>query len=108
MALLVAGVRADDFDDYMATAYPKSGDFVRVGSTYITGHDVITKAGSSYVSSYGIATKAGSTYITENNKIVVKVGCAFMSDNDIIVKAGSTYNGNNGTTIDIFSYMNKP
>ena len=108
MALLVAGVRADDLDDYVATAYGGRGQFVRVGSTYVGNVDIITKAGSAYVSSRGIATRAGSTYISEDNDIVVKAGSAYVSSEDIVVKAGSTYNGKNGTTIGADSYMYKP
>jgi len=108
MALLVAGVRADDFDDYVAAAYGGKGDFVRVGNTYVGSHDIITKAGSAYVSSRGIATKAGSTYISEDNETVVKAGSAFVSNKDIIVNVGNTYNGSGGTSVKAGNYMYKP
>jgi hypothetical protein len=108
MAVLVAPVMADDFDDYIATAYGGRGSFVRAGNTYIGSNDIITKAGNSYVSGRGIANRAGSTYITEDNKTVNRAGSAFISGDDIIIKAGNSYNGRNGTTISAGGFMSKP
>ena len=108
MALLVAGVRADDLDDYVAAAYNGKGDFVRSGNTYIGSHDIIVKSGNAYISSRGTAVRSGNVFITEENKTVVKSGNAFIGDNDIIIKSGDTYNGNSGTTVKAGNYMYKP
>lgn len=108
MAVLVAPVMGDDFDDYVATVYGGRGQFVRVGNTYVGSHDIITKAGNSYVSSRGIATRAGNTYFSEDNRAVVRAGNSFVSNKDIIVRAGNTYSGRNGITVSVDSYMDKP
>ena len=108
MAVLVAPVMGDDFDDYIAAVYGGKGEFVRAGNTYVGSHDIITKAGNAYVSSRGIATKTGNTYFSEDNRAVIKAGNSFVSDRDIITKAGSAYSGRNGITINVGSYLDKP
>ena len=108
MAVLVAPVMADDFDDYIAAVYSGKGDFVRAGNVYVGSHDIIVKAGNSYSSSRGIAVKAGNTFVSEDNRTVVRAGNAFVGDNDIIVRAGNTYNGSGGTTVKAGNYMYKP
>ena len=108
MALLVAGVRADEFDDYMAAVYRGTGNFVRVGNTYVGSRDIVTKAGSAYVSSRGIATCVGSAYITEDNRIVTRAGSTIIDGNNYTTRAGNAYSSNRGISYRAGSYLYKP
>ena len=100
--------RGDDFDDYVAAVYGGRGDFVRVGSTYVGSHDIITRVGNAYVSSRGIANRAGRTYISEDNRTVTRAGSALVGDGDIVSKVGGTYVGGQGIVTRAGSSLSKP
>ena len=106
MALLVAGVRADDLDDYMGAVYSRGGGYERVGSTY-SGNDVITKCGSFFISSRGVAVKTGSVYTTEDNRIVSNVGSSFVSSTDVVTRVGNVYSGGNSFSFTAGSFIDK-
>jgi len=107
MALLVAGVRADDFDDYVATAYSGVGGFTRCGNVYVSNYDTIVKSGNAFVSTKETFTKSGNVFVSDGNKSFVKSGNAFVGTTRTITQSGNTYIGDSEFAIKSGNYILK-
>lgn len=101
MALLVAGVRADDLDTFIGGVYKQSGIYVNCGNGIATGASgSIIKCGDTYFTPHGVYVNTGGTYLGPKGSVDVKVGQDFVGTSGFAARAGDTYVGSFGASID--------
>lgn len=111
MALLVAGVKAEeeDFSNFIGGVYRKSGAYAISGTTANGGSQAVIRAGNTYLTKDGAYVKAGNTYLAPNGKgTAIRAGDTFLMDGKAVIKCGETYLGEDGATVVSGSTISNP
>lgn len=92
MALLVAGVRADDMSEFIGGVYDGGGFYADCGGGIVVGPEgAIVKCGDTYLTPRGTYVNAGGTYLGPRGSVAVKVGQDFVGTSGFTAKAGNMY-----------------
>ena len=93
MALLVAGVRAEEgLGEFIGGVYDKGGFYADCGGGIAVGPEgSIIKCGDTYLTPHGVYVNAGGTYLGPRGSVAVKVGQDFVGTSGFTAKAGDTY-----------------